>query len=152
MNRSDGRAPQILAVEDNPADARLIEELLGSSRMLDRVHFVRDGEEAMDFLYRRGKYASAVVPDLILLDLNLPNKDGREVLREIKEDPILRKIPVLVLTSSDREEDISKSYEFHANCFITKPSDLDDFDAVLRSIENFWLTIAELPGPAEPPA
>ena len=135
----------ILLVEDNPADVRLTLEAFKEGKVNNNLHTAKNGEEAMDFLCQRGKFAEAPVPDLILLDLNLPKKDGREVLEEIKTDKNLRKIPVIILTTSKAEEDILKSYNLHANCFITKPVDSDDFMTVAKSIENFWLTIVRLP-------
>jgi len=135
----------ILLVEDSPGDARLAQEALKDSKLINELFTVSDGMEAMDFLYKRGKYVKAVHPDLILLDLNLPKKDGREVLKEIKLDENLKKIPVVILTISKAEEDILKSYNLHANCYITKPLDLDQFIHVVKSIEEFWLTIVKLP-------
>lgn len=147
-NESLVRSIDILLVEDNPGDARLAKEALNESKIKNRLHFVGDGEEASDFLFRKGKYEDAPRPDLILLDLNLPKKDGRELLSEIKNDPHLKRIPVVILTTSKAEEDILKTYNLHANCYITKPLDLDQFIKVVRSIEEFWLTIVRLP-PAE---
>jgi CheY-like chemotaxis protein len=136
---------EILLVEDNPADVRLTREALGSDHLWNHLNAAKDGVEAMAYLRREGKYASAVRPDLILLDLNLPKKDGREVLAEIKADPNLMRIPVVVLTTSDAEEDILKTYGLHANCYITKPVDLRQFMKVVKSIEDFWLAIVKLP-------
>ena len=136
---------EILLVEDNPADVRLTTEALKEEKIYNNLHVVTDGVEAMAFLRREGKYAKAVRPDLILLDLNLPKKDGREVLEEIKSDDDLKTIPVVVLTVSQAEEDILKSYNLHANCYITKPVDLDQFIKVIRSVQEFWLTIVKLP-------
>ncbi|HTI88758.1 MAG TPA: response regulator [Alphaproteobacteria bacterium] len=135
----------ILMVEDNPGDARLTQEALKESKMLNNLHHVRDGVEAMSFLLREGKYSDAPTPDIILLDLNLPRKDGREVLAELKEMPRLKNIPVVVLTTSDAEQDILMSYNLHANCYITKPVDLEKFIEIIRGIENFWLSIVKLP-------
>ena len=135
----------ILLVEDNPGDADLAREALENSKLHNDLSVVGDGMEAMDFLRRKGKYAQAPRPDLILLDLNLPKKDGREVLAEIKADPDLKRIPVVILTISKDEEDVLKSYTLHANCFITKPIDLGQFMKVVKSIEDFWLTIVKLP-------
>jgi chemotaxis family two-component system response regulator Rcp1 len=135
----------ILLVEDNPGDADLAREALENSKLHNDLSVVGDGVEAMDFLRRKGKYAQAPRPDLILLDLNLPKKDGREVLAEIKGDPDLKRIPVVILTMSKDEEDVLKSYNLHANCFITKPIDLTQFMKVVKSIEDFWLTIVKLP-------
>ena len=136
---------EILLVEDNPGDVRLTQECFKESKISNNLSVVNDGQEAIDFLQRKGKFANAPRPDLILLDLNLPRKDGREVLAEIKADPDLRKIPVVVLTISKAEQDILKSYDLHANCFITKPIDLDQFAIIVKSIEDFWLTIVKLP-------
>jgi CheY-like chemotaxis protein len=136
----------ILLVEDNPADVRLTQEAFLEGKILNNLTVARDGVEAMDFLHRRGNHAGAVRPDLILLDLNLPRKDGREVLAEIKSDPSLMRIPVVVLTTSRAEMDIVKSYNLHANCYVVKPVDLDQFINVIKSIDNFWLTAVTLPG------
>jgi chemotaxis family two-component system response regulator Rcp1 len=135
----------ILMVEDNPGDARLTQEALKESKMLNNLHHVRDGVEAMAFLRREGKYSDSPTPDIILLDLNLPRKDGREVLAELKGMPRLKNIPVVVLTTSDAEQDILMSYNLHANCYITKPVDLEKFIEIIRGIENFWLSIVKLP-------
>jgi len=140
-----GKPIEILLVEDNPGDVRLTQEALKDGKVLNKLHVVKDGVEALDCLKRKGKYVSAVRPDLILLDLNLPKKDGREVLAEIKSDPDLKRIPVVVLTVSEAEEDIIKTYDLHANCYITKPIDLDRFITVVRAIEDFWLAIVKLP-------
>lgn len=136
---------EILLVEDNPADVRLTQEALKEGKVRNNLHVARDGIEAMEFLRRSGKFAGAVRPDLILLDLNLPRKDGREVLSDIKRDPDLKSIPVVVLTTSSAETDIFKSYTLHANCYITKPVDLDQFVQVVKSIDDFWLTVVRLP-------
>jgi CheY-like chemotaxis protein len=136
---------EILLVEDNPAEIRLTVEGLKEGRIANRLHSVTDGDMALDFLYRRGAYKSAPRPDLILLDLNLPGIDGRTVLRQIKEDPELKVTPVVIITSSEAESDIIKSYEAHANCFISKPIDFAGFAQVIRSIENFWFTVVRLP-------
>jgi two-component system, chemotaxis family, response regulator Rcp1 len=145
QNKEAGVPVEILLVEDNPGDSDLIIEFLDEARVTNHVSVVRDGEEAMDFLRRRDRFAGAVRPDLILLDLNLPRKDGREVLAEIKADPLLASIPVVVLTSSSAEADIAKSYSLKANCYIIKPVDLNQFVGVVRSIESFWLTVVRLP-------
>ena len=139
------RSADILLVEDNPSDVRLTQEAMRESKMQNRLNVVGDGEEALRYLRREGEYAEASKPDLILLDLNLPKKDGREVLQEIKAIEDLRRIPVVVLTTSKAEEDICRTYDLHANCFITKPMDLDKFIQVVRQIEDFWLTIVSLP-------
>ena len=136
----------ILLVEDNPGDARLAKEALKDSKLRNNLYIADDGVEAMDFLRKVGKYADMPRPDLVILDLNLPKKDGREVLAEIKTDDDLKRIPVVILTISKAEEDILKSYNLHANCFISKPIDLDQFMKVVKSIEDFWLTIVRLPG------
>ncbi len=135
----------ILLVEDNPGDVRLTIEGLKEGKILNNLNVVSNGVEAMAFLRQEGKYAEAPRPELILLDLNLPRKDGREVLAEIKNDDNLKRIPVVILTSSQAEQDIVKSYNLHANCFITKPVELDQFIGVIKSIEQFWLTIVKLP-------
>jgi len=135
----------ILLVEDNAGDARLAQEALKESKVKNQLHIVNDGMEATDFLFKRNNYKDAPSPDLIILDLNLPKKDGREVLAEIKADENLKRIPVVILTISKAEEDIMKSYDLHANCFITKPLDLNKFLEVVKSIEDFWLTIVKLP-------
>ncbi len=136
---------EILLVEDNPADALLMEEALQDGRIRSNLRVVRNGDEAMDFLYRRGVFADSPRPDLIMLDLNLPKKDGREVLAEIKNDPVLRSIPVVVVTTSRSEEDINRSYSLYANCFITKPVRLKEFFEVIRKVEEFWFGIVKLP-------
>ncbi len=136
---------EILLVEDNPGDARLALEVFQDAKVRNTLHRVDNGQEAMDFLRKEGKHAQMARPDLILLDLNLPGKDGREVLAEIKEDPDLKRIPVVILTVSKDEEDVLKTYNLHANCFITKPIDLNQFIKVVKSIEDFWLTVVKLP-------
>jgi chemotaxis family two-component system response regulator Rcp1 len=136
----------ILMAEDNAADVRLIREVMKDSKILNELHAVADGVEAMAFLHREGKYANAVRPSLILLDLNMPRKDGREVLKEVKADPNLRRIPVVIMTSSQAEEDIVKAYDEHANCYVRKPVDFEQFHQVVKMIENFWFTAVELPG------
>lgn len=144
-NSRGGRPVEILLVEDNPADVRLTIEVFNDSRITNHISVVTDGEEAMDFLHKRGKYAGESRPDLILLDLNLPKKDGREVLSEIKADRGLKTIPVIVLTTSDAEQDVWRAYDSGVNSYITKPVDLEQFIKVFRSIEDFWLTIVKLP-------
>lgn len=136
---------EILLVEDSPTDALLAQEALEYAKTCNHVNLVTDGVEAMAFLRREGKYADAPLPDLILLDLNLPKKDGREVLREIKEDAKLKTIPVVVLTTSKQEVDVVQSYGYHANCYIVKPVDFDKFSEVVKSIETFWFAIVTLP-------
>lgn len=136
---------QILLVEDGQGDAFLVTEALHAAKAPSRVTVVRDGEEALDFVHRTGKYTSAPRPDVILLDLNMPGKSGHEVLAEIKADPDLRQIPVIVLTSSTADEDVIRAYDLHANCYITKPVDFADLTAVIASIAEFWAKIAVLP-------
>ena len=136
---------EVLLVEDNPGDARLTREALKEGRILNNLSVVPDGVEAMEFLNKRGRYLNSPRPDLILLDLNLPRKNGREVLEEIKSDPALRRIPVMVLTTSSAEQDLTSAYNLHANCYITKPVDLEQFMTVVRSIEHFWFHIVTLP-------
>jgi CheY-like chemotaxis protein len=146
MPQDQGLRPiEILLVEDNPGDVRLTTEDLQEEKMFNKLHVVNDGVEAIAFLRKEGAYAGAVRPDLILLDLNLPRKDGREVLKEIKEDENLKTIPVVVLTVSKSEEDIIRSYNLHANCYITKPVDLGQFMKVAKTIQEFWFTIVKLP-------
>ncbi len=140
-----GKVIDILLVDDNAGDIRLAQEALKESKIRNTVYVAKDGVQAMDFLHRRGAHAGAPRPDLVLLDLNLPRKDGREVLAEIKADPDLKRIPVVILTISKSEEDILRTYNLHANCYITKPIDLHQFMRVVRSIEDFWLTIVKLP-------
>ena len=130
---------------DNPGDARLTRDALKESKVYNNLHHVRDGVEAMEFMRKEGAFKDAPTPDIILLDLNLPRKDGRQVLAELKAIPKLKNIPVVVLTTSEAEQDIVKSYELHANCYITKPVDLDKFVEIIHGIENFWLSIVKLP-------
>lgn len=144
-----GRPVEILLVEDNPGDVRLAVEALKDAKVSNNLSIVTDGEAALEFLRRQGPYAQAARPDIVLLDLNLPRKSGREVLCDIKDDPKLRTIPVVILTTSQAEEDILKAYNCNANCYITKPVDLDQFIKVVRSIEDFWLTIVKLPANQE---
>jgi chemotaxis family two-component system response regulator Rcp1 len=136
---------EVLLVEDSPGDVRLTREALKDAKVHISLHVAADGIEAMAFLERAGTHVDAPRPDLILLDLNLPKKDGREVLKEIKESPTLRSIPVVILTTSSSEEDVLRSYELHANCYISKPVDLDGFLKVVQSIDNFWLSVVKLP-------
>ena len=146
MMELNGPQPiQVLLVEDSPGDIRLTQEALKDAKIHINLQVVRDGERAMSFLMRKGEYANAPRPDLILLDLNLPKKDGREVLQEIKESQTLKIIPVVILTTSASEADILRSYSLHANCYITKPVSLDGFLTVVKSIEDFWLSVVELP-------
>lgn len=139
------RPIEILLVEDNPGDVRLTLEALRDSKVSNRMSVAADGVEALAFLRREGEFANAVRPDVILLDLNLPKKNGHEVLAELKADPELRRIPIVILTTSKADEDIARSYDLHANCYINKPVDLDQFITVVQSIEDFWLTIVKLP-------
>ena len=136
---------EMLLVEDNPDDVDLTIEALEDTKVANRLHVVTDGVAALSFLRREGKYVQAPRPAVILLDLNLPKKDGREVLADIKADPILRRIPVIILTTSSADEDIQRAYDMHANCFITKPVDFEQFVQVVQAIENFWLTVVQLP-------
>jgi CheY-like chemotaxis protein len=144
-NAADGKPIEILLVEDNPGDVRLAVEALRDAKVANRLHIVEDGVEAMSFLRREGRYTDVPQPNLILLDLNLPRKDGREVLAEIKQDADLKRIPVVILTSSAAEQDVVQAYNLYANCYITKPMDLDQFLKVVRSIEDFWLIVVTLP-------
>ncbi len=139
----------ILLIEDNPANVRLTREALKEEKLYNNLSVVSDGVEAMNYLYRKEPYSQAPSPDLVLLDLNLPRKDGREVLAEMKNDTDLRSIPVVVLTVSSAEKDIIESYDLHANCYITKPLDLNQFSKVFKSIQDFWLTIVKLPAKME---
>lgn len=144
-SRTNVKDIEILLVEDNPGDVRLTKEALKDCKMRNTLYVVEDGEEALSFLHKKGKYTDAPHPDLILLDLNLPKKNGKEVLFEIKENSKLKRIPVVILTTSKAEEDILKTYDLHANCYITKPVDFDQFISVVRKIEDFWFTIVKLP-------
>lgn len=145
MNDKHIRPVNILIVEDNPGDVELVLEALESGKVHNSISVVRDGEAALDFLYRRDPHTNAERPDLIFLDLNLPKKDGREVLSTVKEDTILRRIPVVVMTTSAAEEDVLRSYDLHANCYITKPLDIKKFFEVVRTIESFWMSVVVLP-------
>ncbi len=145
MKQGSGRPIDILLVEDNPGDVTLVEEALSDSKVRNRLHVVSDGEQAMEFVRRQGKHAGAPRPDLILLDLNLPKKSGREVLREVKTHPDLKTIPVVVLTSSKSDDDVINSYELHANAYILKPVDFHQFMKVMRAIEDFWFFTVKLP-------
>ena len=147
MSDTNRSAPpvEILLVEDNPGDERLTREALKEGKVYSNLHWVKDGIEALEFLRKQGKYAGKPRPDIILLDLNLPKKDGREVLQEIKNDDALKRIPVVILTTSKAEEDVLKTYNLHANCYVTKPVDLEKFIVVVKSIDAFWLTVVTLP-------
>ncbi|CAD5919090.1 MULTISPECIES: response regulator [Streptomyces] len=139
---------EVLLVEDDPGDELMTREAFEDNKIRNTLHVVRDGQEALDFLYRRGEYPDAPRPDLVLLDLNLPKYDGRQVLEQIKGDPELSLIPVVVLTTSSAEEDILRSYKLHANAYVTKPVDLDQFIAAVRQIDEFFVTVVRLPGRA----
>jgi two-component system, chemotaxis family, response regulator Rcp1 len=140
-----GRAIELLLVEDSEPDVRLTQEALHEAKVRNRLWVVEDGVEALEFLRQQGRYAGSPRPDLILLDLNLPRKDGRQVLKEIKDDELLKRIPVVILTTSQSEEDVLRAYDLHANCYITKPVDFTRFMEVVKSIEDFWLTVVRLP-------
>ncbi len=142
---TNSRPVEILLVEDNPGDVRLTREAFKEAKIVNNLHTVADGVEALAFLRREGRYASSPRPDLMLLDLNLPRKDGREVLAEVKTDPDLRRIPIVILTTSKAEEDILKTYDLHANCYIVKPVDFERFIDVVKMIEGFWLSVVMLP-------
>jgi two-component system, chemotaxis family, response regulator Rcp1 len=141
----EGKPIQILMVEDNEGDVFLTTEAFKAAKVVNNLHVVRDGVEAMDFLHRRDKYAGAPRPDLLLLDLNLPRRDGREVLKDMKADPELKTIPVVVLTSSRAEEDVARAYDLQANCYIVKPVDFQNLMRIVGAIESFWLTVVRLP-------
>ena len=144
--RNNGTRPiEILLVEDNPGDARLTQEAMKAGKIRNRMHIVEDGVEAMQFLRREGRFAAVPRPDLILLDLNLPRKDGREVLAEVKGDRLLKRIPVVVLPTSKAEEDVLAAYNQHANCYIAKPVDFDQFMKVVKQIDEFWVNVVTLP-------
>jgi CheY-like chemotaxis protein len=143
---NESRRIEILLVEDNPGDARLTQEAMRAAKMTNILHVVEDGLEAMEFLRRRSRFKDAPRPDLILLDLNLPKKDGRSVLAEVKNDPDLRRIPVVVLTTSRSEEDVMQAYDLHANAYVTKPVSLDQFMRIVALIDEFWLNVVTLPG------
>jgi chemotaxis family two-component system response regulator Rcp1 len=144
-DRKPAAPVEILLVEDNPADVRLTREALKEGKVYNNLHWAKDGIEALEFRRREGRHAAAPRPDIILLDLNLPKKDGREVLQDIKKDDKLKRIPVVILTTSKAEEDVLKSYNLHANCYVTKPVDLEQFIVVVKSIDMFWLTVVTLP-------
>ena len=143
---TESRQIEILLVEDNPGDARLTQEAMRAAKMTNVLHVVEDGEQAMEFLRRRSRFKDAPRPDLILLDLNLPKKDGRAVLAEVKTDPDLRRIPVVVLTTSRSEEDVMQAYDMHANAYVTKPVNLEKFMRIVALIDEFWLKVVTLPG------
>jgi len=145
MKNLETKLIDILVVEDNSGDARLIREVMNENKIYSTFYLAKDGVEALEFLHRRGKFRKAPKPDLIILDLNLPRKDGREVLAEIKNDERLKHIPIVIMTISQAEEDIMKSYNLHANCYISKPIDLTQFIKVVKSIEDFWFSIVKLP-------
>lgn len=146
MNHEQVRQIEILLVEDNPGDVLLTKEAFSEAKIWNNIHVARDGEEALDYLYNEGEFADAVRPDLILLDLNLPKIDGREVLDKVKSHDILKRIPVVVLTSSKAEQDVIKTYDLHANSYVLKPLDLDQFVKVVNAVENFWFSVVTLPG------
>ncbi|MBC8505087.1 MAG: response regulator [Anaerolineales bacterium] len=146
-----GRAVEILLVEDNPGDIRLTREALKEGKVSNNLYIAKDGVEGLEFLRREGEHANAIRPDLVLLDLNLPRMDGRELLEIIKADDDLKRIPVVILTTSKSEEDVLETYNLHANCYITKPVDLDQFLKVVKTIEDFWMTIVKLPSNSERP-
>lgn len=145
MQTTTVRPIDILLVEDNPGDVRLTKEALKESRILNNLYFAKDGVEALAFLNREEPYQEVPKPDLILLDLNLPKMDGRELLAKIKQNPELKRIPVVVVTTSEAEQDILRTYDLHANCYITKPVDLDKFVDIVKGLEEFWLSIVKLP-------
>jgi two-component system, chemotaxis family, response regulator Rcp1 len=145
MRQMEAMKVDILLVEDNPGDVRLTKEALKDAKVLNEVYVARDGVEALEFLHKQGNFKETPTPDLILLDLNLPRKDGREVLAEIKKDPKLKHIPVVVLTTSKADEDIIRTYNLHANAYITKPVDLNRFVEIMHALEEFWFTIVKLP-------
>jgi len=145
MSEVVAKAVQLLLVEDNPGDVRLTQEAFKDSHVHCDLHVVTDGEQALDFLFRRGAFQNAPKPDLILLDLNLPRRNGREVLAELKRDSVLSSIPVVILTTSQAEEDVARAYQLHANCYISKPVDFEQFMKVVRCIDEFWLTVVRLP-------
>ncbi len=146
MTTPEGRAIDILLVEDDPGDELITREAFEHNKLKNRLHVAHDGEEGLDYLYRRGRFADAPRPDLILLDLNLPKYDGRQLLEKVKSDPDLARIPVVVLTTSSAEEDILKSYKLHANAYVTKPVDLDQFMKAVRQIDEFFVQVVRLPG------
>ncbi len=144
-NENGSKAIVILLVEDNPGDTRLVIEAMREAKLENYIHVVEDGIEAMQFLRHEGRFGDAPRPDLVLLDLNLPKKDGRAVLAEVKADPVLKRIPVVVLTTSQAEEDVLRAYDLHANCYITKPVDMEQFMKVVAQIDDFWVRVVTLP-------
>ena len=149
-NLSDARPVEILLVEDSPSDTALTREALEKGKIANNLNCVGDGVEALEYLRQQGRYSKAIRPDLIMLDLNMPRKDGREVLKELKSDPSLKTIPVIVLTTSRAEQDILQSYQLNANCYITKPVDFRKFVEIIKSIEHFWLAVVSLPPTRQP--
>ena len=145
MSTPTADAVEILLAEDNPGDVKLTEKALEQGHIINNLHVVTDGVEAMQFLRREGEYADKPRPDLVLLDLNMPRKDGKEVLKDVKDDPDLRRIPIVVLTSSEAEEDIVRSYDLHANAYLTKPVDFSGFLDIVEHIEDFWLSVVKMP-------
>ncbi len=145
MSKVNGQPIEILMIEDNPSDVRLTKEAFKDAKVRNRMHVAVDGEDAMVFLHREGRHSEAPRPDLILLDLNLPKKNGREVLAEIKSDSELRRIPVVILTTSDDERDIMTAYDLHVNAYVKKPVDLEQFIKIVEAVEDFWLTVVKLP-------
>jgi two-component system response regulator len=146
LESNSGRAVEILLVEDNPSDVELTREALETAKVKSRLHVVEDGVDATDFLFKRGRFADAPEPDIVLLDLNLPVKDGLEVLSEVKTNPDLAKIPIVVLSTSQADEDVLCAYQLHANCYIAKPVDFNQFLNIISLIEQFWLKVVKLPG------
>ena len=145
MTEINGRPAEILLVEDNPGDVVLTKEAFAEAKISNNITVAKDGEEALDYLFKRNGYENATTPDLILLDLNMPKKDGREVLAEIKADENLKRVPVVILTSSQSEQDVAKTYDLHANCYVLKPIDLTKFANIVSAVENFWFSVVVLP-------
>lgn len=145
MSESNGKLAEILLAEDNPGDVLLTKEAFAEAKIKNNINVATDGEETLDYLYKRGRFEDAATPDLILLDLNMPKKDGREVLEEIKKDDKLRRIPVVILTSSQAEQDVVKTYDLHANSYVLKPVDLGKFAEIVSAIESFWFSVVVLP-------
>lgn len=150
MKQFNGKPVEILLVEDNPGDVELTREAFKQSKINNNIHVAKDGEQALDFLRKQGTFTGVTTPDIVLLDLNLPKKDGRQVLEEVKHDETLRRIPVVIMTSSKSEQDVVKTYDLHANSYLIKPVNLEKFAEVVEAIENFWFTIVVLPDNAEP--